>query len=57
MEPVFPSVIPVHRREGVGASLVHSMVISALHSFLGLFISPLYTYPRAQQRRAGSAKL
>ena len=57
MESVFPSVIPVHRREGAGATIVLSMVISALHSFLGLFISPLYAYPRAQQRRAGSAKL
>lgn len=36
MEPAFPSVIPVHGRVGVGASLVHSMVISVLHSFLGL---------------------
>lgn len=45
----------MHRGVGVGASLVHSMVIS-VHSFLGLS-SVLSTLTEEHSRRAGSAKV
>lgn len=54
MASLFTSVIPEHRSKCDGASLVHSTVNV---SFRRLFISPLCTYPRAQQKRAGSTKL